>query len=530
MKTNKMTRSQKCAADVAASLRARSQLILVRTSEEARVESHLFEAAIAAKYVPHTWDVAQGVCDMGGKPEQIGDPDPMVMINAIRERSQRKTETPVRDVWIMRDLPVWLAGPPGAPVVRNLRNFARSFIPPITAQAVIIISPSSELPAELASQTTIIEWPLPDREELAAMLDALIEQYNLKDMLKNGKRDAAIDAAVGLSDDQAQACFNKSLVQSKTVDPVMVAQEKKRVIASERVLEWYDPLPDGLNAVGGLENLKSWFLSRTSAYTPEARAYGLPLPKGMFLIGISGCGKTLTCKAISTVLQCPLIRVDLGALKGKFLGQSEGNLRKVYDIVKAIGRCVVWFDEVEKSLAGATQGAADGGVSADQLGSILTWMQERQGEAFVVMTANDVTGLPPEFLRKGRFDEIWWVDLPTQTERVAVLNAALRANNRSTVKIDVAKVAGKPTEGFTGSEIAAIVPDAMFAAFADGAREITTDDLVDAASTVVPLSKTAGDKINKMREWAKGKARPATKPDTETAVDRPRVRQLDIVN
>ena len=196
-------------------------------------------------------------------------------------------------------------------------------IPPLTAQAIIVISPSGDVPPELAGHATVIEWPLPDREEIAGMLDALIEQYDLKDMLKNGKRDAAIDAAIGLSGEEAQACYSKSLVQSKTVDPVMVGQEKKRVIARERVLEWYDPLPDGLNGVGGLENLKSWFLTRSAAYSPEARAYGLPSPKGMFLIGISGCGKSLTCKAVATVLQCPLLRVDLGALKSKFVGKAK---------------------------------------------------------------------------------------------------------------------------------------------------------------------------------------------------------------
>src|SRR5512143_2213656 len=156
-----MTRSQECAANVAASLRARSQFIWIRTGEEARVESYLFEAAIAAKYVPHTWDVAQGACDMAGKQEQIGGPDPMEMLNAIRERSQRQPDAnnPVRDMWIMRDLPVWLAGPPGASVTRNLRNFARSVIPPLTAQAVVVISPSSDIPAELQGHATVIEWP-----------------------------------------------------------------------------------------------------------------------------------------------------------------------------------------------------------------------------------------------------------------------------------------------------------------------------------------------------------------------------------
>jgi len=304
-----------------------------------------------------------------------------------------------------------------------------------------------------------------------------------------------------------------------------VASEKKRVVSRERVLEWYDPIKGGLDAVGGLDNLKSWLNTRKSAYSPAARAYGLPAPKGAMLVGVPGCGKSLTAKAIATAWSVPLLKVDLGALKSKFVGDSEANLRKVFKLIEAIGRCVVWFDEIEKALEGATSGSADGGVSADALGAVLTWMQERQGESFVIATANKAEGLPPELLRKGRFDEVWFIDLPTTTERAAVLSAALREHGRGDLPISTSKVA-KVTEGFTGSEIAAIVPDALFAAFNEGAREINTEDLIDAAKTVVPLSVTAAEKITALRNWAAGRARAASKP--ETIVERARARSLDI--
>ena len=187
-----------------------------------------------------------------------------------------------------------------------------------------------------------------------------------------------------------------------------------------------------------------------------------------------------------------------GALKSKFVGDSEANLRKVFKLIEAIGRCVVWFDEIEKALQGATSGSADGGVSSDALGAVLSWMQERQGEAFVIATANDAESLPPELLRKGRFDEVWFVDLPTTEERAAVLSAAMREHGRGDVAVNAAKVA-KATEGFTGSEIAALVPDALFAAFADDEREITTDDLCNAAKSVESSpSVTAAEKITKL--------------------------------
>lgn len=533
-----MTRSEQIAADVAALLRARNPLLWIVSREEARAESYLFEAAATAGYIARTWDVAQGFMDMDGKAPPFGGidtADPSVAFRTIIARSQNNLE---RGVWIMRDLPVWLSGLTGAATCRQLRNLARALpsTPRDNAQAIIIMSPTAELPPELAGHATVIEWPLPDRQEIAAILDdaiAGLPEGLREGAAQNGTRDAAIDAAIGLTGNEAAGCYAKSLVQLKRIDPTVVAREKRRVIAREGMLEWYDPIPGGLDAVGGLDVLKGWLASRKNAYSAKAREYGLPAPRGALLVGVPGCGKSLTAKAIATAWGVPLLRLDLGGLKSKFVGESEGNLRKAFDVIAAIGRCVVWLDEIEKALAGATQGAADGGVSSDALGAVLSWMQERQGEAFVIATSNDVTALPPELLRKGRFDELWFVDLPTMAERVEIVRASLKAHGRGTVKVDVAKVAGA-CENFTGSEIAALVPDALYTAFAEKAREITTADLMTAAGAVVPLAKTAADKIGKLREWSVGRARPATSRDaTDVVMDsrtgKPsRVRQLDV--
>ena len=241
-------------------------------------------------------------------------------------------------------------------------------------------------------------------------------------------------------------------------------------------------------------------------------------------MGVSGCGKSLSAKAIATAWGVPLLRLDLGALKSKFVGESEGNLRKALSVINTVGPCVVWLDEIEKSLAGATQGGADGGVSADALGTVLQWMQERPGGAFVIATSNDVSGLPPEFLRKGRFDELWFVDLPNTKEGAEVLKAALRQHGRENVKVDLGKVAEACLD-FTGSEVAEIVPDALYAAFADKRRQIKTDDLIAAARTVVPLAKSASDKIAALRKWADGRARRATSLE-ETSTSKKR--KLDL--
>lgn len=494
------------------------------------MERHLFEAAAAANYTLRTWDTAQGVCKYAGEPERYGDPDISVTLRTIGERGSNKGISD-RCVWVMRDAPVWFEGLPGAQPMRVLRNLARSLpnAPRDNAQAIIIITPSGNVPPELAAHATVIEWPLPDRAEIASILDAAIEALpdGIKDhAAPNGTRDAAIDAAVGLTGEEAQACFANSLVQLRKIDPKLISREKRRVIAREKVIEWFDPLPGGIDAVGGLDVLKGWLAQRKQAYTPEARAFGLPAPKGALLVGPPGTGKSLTAKAIATAWGVPLLRLDLGALKSKFVGDSEANIRKAFEVIETIGRCVVWIDEIEKALAGATQGGADGGVSSDALGSILSWMQERQGEAFVLATSNDVEALPPELLRKGRFDEVWFVDLPTVSERGDIVIAAMAAHGRGANRtVDFVTVADA-TETFTGSEIAALVPDAMFAAFADGAREITTEDLLTAARSVVPLSKTAAEKITKLREWAKGRARRASSPQAEKESSSKRVLDL----
>ena len=525
-----ISKGQTAAADVASLLRARNSLLWIVTREEARVEGFLVEAAAAAGYKTLFWDVAQGVTTINGDPVKgVGGNDCGDTLTAIRTAADQGAIKGVRQVWVMRDLPKWLEGQPGATPMRQLRNLAKH-LPGVdrkAAQAIIILTTEGNIPADLAGHATVLEWPLPDRSEIEKVLTTAINSLPEFEKDKEtgedikGKpirslattpetRETAIDAAVGLTADEAASCFAKSLVQTRTIDPQLVSNEKKRVIARERVLEWHDPIRGGLDAVGGLDNVKEWLNARTEAYSPAAREYGLPAPKGVVLTGMSGCGKSLTAKAVATAWGIPLLRLDLGALKDKFVGGSEGNLRKALKVIEAIGRCVVWIDEIEKAMQGATNGgSADGGVSADALGTILSWMQDHPAGAFVIATANDVSSLPPELLRKGRFDEVFFVDLPNTVERKGVLKAALKATGRDKIKIDFGAVA-EATADFTGSEVAELVATALYAGFADGVREINTKDLLNAADRVVPLAKTKADKVAELRKWGQANARPAT--------------------
>ena len=528
----KQTRSQVVTTnDVVASLRSRCPCLWINSGEEARIEANLVEGGRVAGYMPHFWDVAAGLTGLDGKAERERpdyDPPegPDVALDLIRKRSEQKLPEGKEDrnLWVMRDLPVWLEGAGGALTLRQLRNLARSLpgTPRNVAQAIVVLSPSGSVPPELANHVVVVNWPMPDRDEIATILDAAVEV--LPDDMKtaaviNGARDASIDAAVGMSGEEAAATFARSLVTLRRIDPVTIAQEKERAIRSSG-LEWIKPLPGGMKGVGGLENWKQWAVSRNGAYTPAARAYGLPAPKGALLCGDAGCGKTLSAKALAAEWGVPLIKLDLGALKAKYVGDSEANIRKAFATIEAIGRCIVLVDEVEKSLAGASGEAGDGGVAADALGALLSWMSDRTSDAFIIATANNIDKLPPELLRKGRFDQVWWISLPNEIERAGVMAAALRSHGRDAdvIGIDLAAIAAA-TASFSGAEIAALVPDAMFAAFAENGREITTSDLLAAAKSVKPQGSN-----RKRPDFA----RAATRADVSAAAEMSSVRQLDL--
>jgi ATP-dependent 26S proteasome regulatory subunit len=515
--TTTKTAGAACAADISVLLRARNPLIWLVTREEARAERIVVEAATSAQYVPMFWDCASGISNIEG-PVNPGAFLPETVLATIRDSGQRS-------VWIMRDLPAVLKNDPISS--RALRSLCRTL--PQTARdnarAIVILTPSAEVPPELAGHAIVIDVPLPDRTEVAELLDDALNRLTpdvRETALPDGNRDKAIDAALGLSEEEVQSTFSASLIKTRTICPAIVAGEKKRIIARERVLEWHDPHPAGLDGVGGLENLKEWLVQRRDAFSQEARDYGLPSPKGVFLGGVTGCGKSLTAKAVAAAWGMPLLRLDMGALQSKWIGESQTNIRKAFKTAEAVAPCVLWADEIDKALDGAGQGAADGGVSSDALGTLLTWMEERPPGVFVVATANDVAKLPPELL--GRFDERFFIDLPSAQERIEVIRAALAKHGRNETLIDInATVAA--TDGFTGREIAALVPDAMFVAFADGKRALTTSDLRASAERTSPLSKTQPDRIKAQRAWGATGARPANRHSIVASAN---VRALDL--
>ncbi len=502
-------RQEEAVENVVSLLKARNTLLWIVSGEELRVERALLGVAEKVKRDIWFWDCTDGIQDAAGELVEL-QKDPLQALDYVKNTKQR-------GIYVFRDLHKWM----DPQVLRKLRSLQRNLqgAPFAQARAVIVLSNSTEIPPELTGQVTVVDWPLPDRAEIGEILDQVVssldEKLQSEALPVNGQREAAIDAAVGLSAEEAMNSYARSLVIEHRIDPGIVAAEKKQIIAKSGVLTWYDPDPRGLDSIGGLDVLKEWLVDRQEDLTPKARDYGMPAPKGVFLIGPPGTGKSQCAKSIAAAWGLPLLRLDPGGLKSKYVGDSEQNARKAFEKAETVAPCVLWVDEIDKALAGASGPQGDGGVSSDFLGVFLSWMQERAGAVFVVATANDVSALPSALLRKGRFDEMFFVDLPTSIERRAVLAVALRKYGRDPDVILKDKRTAEivaATDGFTGAEIDALVPDALHRSFKEDARDLTAADLLAAALTVVPLSKTADD-IEALRDWAKSRTRPASTPE-----------------
>jgi SpoVK/Ycf46/Vps4 family AAA+-type ATPase len=520
-----LTRGQKVNADITALIQARNTLLWIVSREEERVEAALFDSLPKGTKI-RFWDCATGLTEkvatkdpassqmrltlkvlMGGGAGEGGDPQNVLAF--IRR-------TPDRCLYVMRDLNAFK----DPLTIRAIRSLARDLgeVPASEARTIVILTSSNEVHPDLMGSAILLDYPLPDREEITRVFNTMPLNPEKVQVPSPAVREAAIDAALGMTVKEAANSFSKSLVTLKCIDPALISGEKKRVIAREKVLTWVDADSRGMNGVGGLEVVKGWLKARKTAFSVQARDYGLPSPKGILLAGIPGTGKSLVAKCVAASWNMPLLKLDLGALQSKWIGESQANIRKALQVAETVSPCVVWLDEVEKALSGSTGSQGDGGVAADALGAILNWMQERVGACFVVATCNDPRVLPPELLRKGRFDELFWVDLPTAVERKEILKAALAQYLKRPVEgIELGAVV-KATEAFTGAEIASIVPAAMFEAFADNAREINAWDLLTATKTVVPLSRTAKEKLDELRTWAKEKARMASLPEIQASV------------
>lgn len=398
-----------------------------------------------------------------------------------------------------------------------------------SSKTLIIVSPVVKLPPEVEKEFALVEMNLPGKEELETIIKGIVDGTKLKgDSIPTEEmKKHLIEAALGLTTSEAENAFTLSYIRpkmngsDKKWDPSVVMEEKCSTLKKSGLLTYYPPQGQGMKQVGGMANLKDWISKRRLAFTDKAKAYGLPAPKGILMVGPPGSGKSLGARAISEELELPLLRCDMGRIFAGLVGASEENVRRVIQTAEAVAPCVLWLDEIEKGFAGSGAGNLDSGVGARVLGTFLTWMQEKTSGVFVYATANNVSQLPPELLRKGRFDETFSVLLPNEDERKEILSIHLSKRGREKV-IKTLNMEGliKDTDGYSGAEIEAVVNEAMFTAFSAN-REPGMVDIQMAVDETVPLSEMMKPQIEAMQEWCKGRTRPANiQKKKEVAVGR----------
>lgn len=483
--------------DLDTHLRARFTLIVVSTVEEARAVAEIQEVCQKGERDLVVWDLPSGFRALRGTAPSGGN-DPITALEVLARQPATGST-----VFVLKDFHEYWTEPR---VKRLLRNAAQALV--MTRSSIVIVTPQSKVPVELSDEAVLMDFELPSAEDLGEVLDLLARTPGLRNELTPLGRSRLVQAAVGLTRSQAHRVFSKAIVGDGVLDDSdidLVNTEKKLIIRESEALEFYaaHETPDD---IGGLGVLKEWLRLRERSFSEEARAYGLPAPKGVALIGIPGTGKSLTAKMIAGLWHQPLLRLDVGSLFGSLVGESEERVRKALALAEKIAPCVMWIDELEKSLSTGDQ---DGGTSKRVFGTILTWMQDKEAPVFVVATANDVSALPPELLRRGRFDEVFFLDLPTVEERRDILAVHLSKRKRVPEDFDLDRLAAA-AEGYVGAEIEQAVIDAMFRAFNDG-RDVATKDVEQALHSLVPLSRSQREQVEHLRSWlTEGRAQSAS--------------------
>jgi SpoVK/Ycf46/Vps4 family AAA+-type ATPase len=403
-------------------------------------------------------------------------------------------------------------------VVRRLRDVGQKFA--ANRRTVVITAPELTVPAELGHLVEYFDLPLPNRDRLHEIIHEtftrLSKTYTLKLQLDAAGVDAMSANLRGLTEEEAERAISQALVTRYALCPETVTdviEAKKQLLRHSGMLDFVEAL-DNMASVGGLENLKHWLQQRRGAWEDAAREFGLEPPRGMIILGVQGCGKSLCARAVAGEWKLPLVKFDTSAVYDKYIGETEKRIRKVFQVAEGLAPCVLWIDELEKVFAGSgpDSASADAGVSSRLLASFLSWMQDRKAPVFVAATCNNVTVLPPELIRKGRFDELFFVDLPNQAERKQIFAIQLAKRKRNPAEFDLDKVA-VAAKGYSGAEIDAAVQGALYAAYSEK-KPVTTQSLIDALGQTVPLSTTRAEEIEALREWAKTRAVPASAHDS----------------
>lgn len=502
-------------------LKARFPYLYFQTWEEDRALSVIRSVASNADLIKTTrnvitWKVTTGFQDQSG--QKLGETKvPLKALEFIEQYDEPA-------IFILQDFHIYFGGQgklPDYQVIRKLRDMLSNIKRSPNPKNIIFTSPYLILPDDLQKDITIVDFDLPTFEEIKNILDEMISVNKHSGRividLSEEEKERLAKAALGLTLSEAENAFARAMVEDGRLDKndvEVILEEKEQIIKKTGILEFITTDLD-INSVGGLENLKRWLLKRNKSWLDSAAKFGLPAPKGVLITGVPGCGKSLISKSISSMWQLPLLRLDLGSIFSGIVGSSEENMRKAIKTAEAIAPSILWIDEIEKGFSGINNGG-DSGTSSRIFGQFLTWMQEKTSPVFVIATANNISSLPPELMRKGRFDEIFFVDLPTKRERREILKVHLKKRLRNEnvlgnfeLNEEVIDLLADETEGFVGAEIEQLVIDALFEAFAEE-RSIRLEDFLKAIHNTVPLSITQSEQIRSIRDWANVRAVTAT--------------------
>ncbi|MEG5046819.1 AAA family ATPase [Microcoleus sp. B4-C1] len=482
-------------------IRARYSLLYIVGAEEEPVEAVI--AQVALQVTPPRrvlfWDLVRGWEDNGS-----GKGSVMAALDRVS-----KTAVEEYTIFVLRDLHPTLKYPyseKSAPVVRELRNLTREL--KRSKKTIVLTSHTLELPEELKEEVTVIDFPLPNVQEIDSLISHVVEKPQQL-QVSGLAREQLVKACQGLSRARigrvlAKALAAKQQINESDIDGVL--EEKQQAIRQTGILEFFNSR-ESLKSVGGLENLKQWVKMRQDAFTDEARRYGIPNPKGVLLVGIQGTGKSLSAKTIASEWRLPLLRLDTGRLFGGVVGESESRVRQMIQLAEAIAPCVLWIDEIDKAFGNIISGSdGDSGTSRRVFGSLITWMQEKTSPVFIVATANNVRILPAELLRKGRFDEIFFLNLPSESERQDIFKVHLQRLRPTRLREFDLAVLAKRAENFSGAEIEQVVIDGLYRAFGTFVngqrRDLMTEDILRSIEDTVPLAAIARSQIEDLKRWA----------------------------
>ena len=491
-------------------IRARYPLVYILSFEEQRVERELISLANDLDKKTHVWTITRGLLDAETGRQQDNTADPLLALDMIL-----KTPENGSFLFVLNDFHAFLDN---AIVIRKLRDTIHHLAR--TRSSLFILSSRLVVPPELEKETTVVDFPLPTEEDFHKVLDEAVDSWSAKATFKLDTvvREQIVKSLLGLTMIEAENALYRALIQDSRLDANSIESiigEKGQIIRKSRVLE-FCPLEERLDSIGGLNALKAWLTRKRSCFEEEAGAFGLDEPRGVLLLGVPGCGKSLTAKAIAHTWRMPLLRLDLGQLFGMYVGQSEENVRRAIGTAESIAPCILWIDEIEKGFAG-TGADLDSGVTTRVFGTFVTWLQEKRNPVFVCATANDISRLPSELMRKGRFDEIFFVDLPNEQEREDILAVHLRKRKRDPGLFDLKRLSAA-TVGYTGSDLEGVVKAALEEAYLDGKRDLSNEDILRQVEQTLPLSVTMKEQIQTLREWARTRARPASTPWEQVAI------------